>query len=83
MKTKPPKDYSETQMRARLAKAGIKPDGCGYWNIGNGVCVYARNGGTRRRHQVHYLLQQQEKEQEQQKESSNPKQGIPSQETQS
>lgn len=55
------RDLSRKQFLSALARRGIKPDAFGYFDIGNGVHSYARNGGSRRRSQLAYLIRQKER----------------------
>ena len=53
------RDLSKTQFEKRITARGIKRDHFGYYDIGGGVCVYAGNGGDKRRSQLAYLIEQQ------------------------
>jgi len=55
------RDISKARMNMLLSMWDIKPDALGYYDVGNGLCVYAGNAGKRRRNQVSYLIQQKQK----------------------
>ena len=55
MKTR---DLSQAEFMRAIEKRGIKPDFCGYYDVG-GTLVYARNGGDKRRSQLAYLTARQ------------------------
>lgn len=56
------RDINENRFNKMLKMHKIKPDYFGYYDIGSGVLVYARNGGNKRRQQLSYLVQQQHKQ---------------------
>ena len=55
------RDLTKKQFETRLKKNSIKRAFMGYYDIGGGVEVYARNAGERRRDQLAYLLKAQNK----------------------
>ena len=60
------RDLSKAQMTQAAARHGIWPDYCGYWDIGQGILIYAGNAGDRRRSQLAYLIAEQRRYDEQQ-----------------
>ena len=53
------RDMSRREFDVACDRHGIRPGLFGYYDIGDGVLVYARNGGPGRRHQLKYLLSEQ------------------------
>ena len=53
------RDLSKAQMTQAAARHGIWPDYCGYWDIGQGILIYAGNAGDLRRSQLAYLIAEQ------------------------
>ena len=52
------RDLTKAQFDAACERRGFKREFMGYYNVGNGVTVYARNAGERRRHQLVYLIRE-------------------------
>lgn len=50
------RDISKAQFDAACKRHGFKSEFMGYYSVGNGVSVYARNAGERRREQLAYLI---------------------------
>jgi hypothetical protein len=56
------RDMTLKQFAAALDEAEITPGLFGYYDIGGGLSIYARNGGPSRREQLAYLLNRQQTE---------------------
>lgn len=62
------RDMTAAQFAKQLARLGITR-GCfggGYYDVGDGLHVYARNGGESRREQLAYLIREQTRHEEKQ-----------------
>jgi hypothetical protein len=57
-----PRDMTRKQFESACARRGFKRECLGYFRITENVCVYARNGGDKRRDQLAYMIQQEKKE---------------------
>lgn len=63
------RDLTKAQFDAACERRGFKREFMGYYNVGHGLSVYARNAGDNRRAQLAYLIreaQRQQRAQEQQ-----------------
>jgi hypothetical protein len=52
------RDLTKAQFDAACARRGFKKAFMGYYEVGHGLSVYARNAGTRRRDQPAYLIRE-------------------------
>lgn len=52
------RDLTKAQFDAACKRHGFKREFMGYYSVGNGVSVYARNAGERRRDQLAYLIRE-------------------------
>lgn len=55
------RDLTKAQFDAACERRGFKREFMGYFNVGYGLSVYARNAGDRRREQLAYLIRESEK----------------------
>lgn len=57
----PKYDISKSKFDAICTKEGFSKELCGYYNVGDGLCVYPANAGPGRIDQIEYMRQQRAK----------------------
>jgi hypothetical protein len=55
------RDLTKAQFDAACARHGFRHEFMGYYNVGHGLSVYARNAGDNRRAQLAYLIREAQK----------------------
>lgn len=63
---RPMRDLTKRQFDAACERHEFKREFMGYYNVGHGVSVYARNAGNSRRAQLAYLIREARKAEESQ-----------------
>jgi hypothetical protein len=57
----PVRDLTQKQFDAKCERRGFRRAFMGYYEVGHGLSVYARNAGERRRDQLAYLIREAER----------------------